>query len=71
MCVTASHTAAGGAARALLVTRDPEEPGATAEQARIAVTRSIGQTLDLLDRLSVAEANPGLWRRLSSMFGWR
>ena len=43
----------------------------TARKLGIAIVPSIGPALDLLDKVSAAQSNPTLLKRLAAMVGWR
>jgi hypothetical protein len=59
-------------ARPILIVPDSDEVGiASAHTLGIGTAPSIGPCLDVLERATLAAANPSLFERLATMVGWR
>ena len=63
--------AADARAKPILILQDRNERAEKgARRLRISVTRSVGEALDILERVSLANGAPGLLDRLSRLVGW-
>jgi hypothetical protein len=62
---------AAASARAVLISNASDQIVATARKLGIAIAPSIDGCLDLLDKVSHAQANPTLLKRLAALVGWR
>ena len=59
-------------ARTILIVRDGDEPMvASARKAGIGTVTSVAEALDILERATLARANPGMLARLAQMVGWK
>jgi hypothetical protein len=59
-------------ARPILIVPDTDEAGiANARTLGIGTAPAIGACLDILERATLAAANPSLFERLASLVGWR
>ncbi len=58
-------------AKPILIVREPDSlTENSARRLRISVARSIGEALDILERVSLAKDSPGMLDKLSRMVGW-
>lgn len=55
----------------LIVPQDDEKTIASARKLGIGTARSIGQCLDILEQATIAQLQPGLLARISSIVGWK